>query len=326
MYAHCQILTVEKVQTTRPKSGEDELKAIIQDACRIEKNLQVESGMVIVQDPPGPLHWENTYFTLITEDDTIATPPNTSAESAVQPLRNNPGSIIDLTASDDELSPTRRISSKPEVIVKQEITDDDIIAKVAGKGKGVARPLKDGVAGRGNLKVATKSYRHGDGNEVEKMTKAETILANIADGLSPQAQERREVSRMNLLRETMDQEHKDRVVDERIRELKLEIRTLKKEIDDLRREGTHQRDRATEAMAVLSVLKSTNHLVTSIHNPPATSIAAMSSFPTDLPFYSVPLTGHRSPEPEVVAGPSHQAMDFHQQDSDGDGSKILDEE
>lgn len=163
---------------------------------------------------------------------------------------------------------------------------------MADKGKGVARLLKDGIAGRGNLKVATKSYCHSDGNGVEKMTKAKTILANIADGLSPQAQERREVSRMNLFRETMDQECKDWVVDERIQELKLEIRTLKKEVNNLRRKGKHQRDHATKAMAVLGVLNTTNRSVTSVHNPPTTSIAAMSSFATNLPFYSIPSTNH----------------------------------
>ena len=237
-----------KLPMTNTKSGEDELRAIVQDACKIEKDLQSKSGMVVIQDPSDPLHWESTYFALTTENDVATTPPPIIPTKPTSGLcRDKPGSIIHLTAvSDNESPPTQRAGTAAGVTVKQEFNDDNGVAKVTNKGK---KPVKDGATSAGNTNVATKSYHHGGGNAVAKTTKAETILANIADGLSPQAQEKREVSRINLIRETMGQERKDWAIDERVQELKLEIHALKKEINDLCREATFHRDRATEAVS-----------------------------------------------------------------------------
>jgi len=104
-------LTITKLPTIHPKSGDNEMRAIILEAERIEKNLQAKSGMVVVQDPPKPLHWEEVYFALTTEDGDITTSPPTPNPPLTNPPLTNPpptkptirlhqkkpGSIIDLT-------------------------------------------------------------------------------------------------------------------------------------------------------------------------------------------------------------------------------------
>ena len=324
-------LTIIKIQITKPKSGEDDLKAIILEACRIEKELQAKSGMVVIQDPPGSLHWEQAYFTLTTEDsDAITTPPpDTPAKPTGGLQKNKTRSIIDLTAvSDNDTSPpTQRVHAAAEVAVKQEIVDDDVVAGATNRNKGPVKPAKDG-ATNGGFKVATKSYRHGDGNALAKIPKAEVILANIADGLSPQAQEKREVSRMNLLRETVNQERNDRAIDERVQDLKREIQDLKKEVDELRRENMYYRDRATEAATALSILSTADHSFTSVHNRPTPYTPASPAFTANPGFYTVPSTDHQSTEPENVAGPGPQTMYYRQQaaEFEVDDSEIAEEE
>ena len=188
------------------------MREIVQDACRIERDIQARSGMVVIHDPEDLLRWENAYFTLTTEDDAIATSPsNTPAETTDGSRRKKPGSVIDLTASDGEPPVTQKVRARAKIVVKQEPVDDEAVVKVADKGK---RPVGDSVTGGGNIKVAAKSYHHGNGNALAKTTKAETILANIADGLSPQAQEKREMSRANLLRETINQERREWVAED----------------------------------------------------------------------------------------------------------------
>lgn len=286
--------------------------------------------MVVVQDQPDTLHWETAYYTLTTaEDDPVATPPsNDPIESTSGLRRNKPGSIIDLTASDDEPPLTRRVHTNAEGFVKQEITNDAIIPKVTNKGKGAARPAKDGAASGGNVKIATKSYHHGDGNGLGalKTTKAETILANIADGLSPGAQEKREMSRVNLLRESMNQERRDRMFDERVQDLRLEIQRLNREIDDLRHENAYQRDRATEAVTMLSVLSGASHPFAPAHSSPTTYMPPMPAFTTDPSPYSVPLAKSQSPEPEGIGGPGPQTMHYLQQGADVRNPEIVEDE
>ena len=298
---------VTKLQTTRPKTGDsDELKAIIESACRIEKAIQAKSGMVVVQDTPNPLYWETAYFKLTTaDDDAVATPPlDAPAKPTDGPLSDKPRSIIDLTASDDEIASMQRVQIKPETIVKQEIVDDDIIVKAGDKGKAVVRPVKDGATGGGG-RVATKSYRHGDAGGAAKMMRTETLLTSIADGLSAEAQEKREVSRMGLLREAMDRERGDQVADERMQDMKLEIQTLKKEIEDLRRENTLQRDRATEAVTMLNILNGASRPFMPFRDPPVTYMPGIPAFAPNPSHYSVVPTDNQSPDPEGIAGPSH---------------------
>ena len=331
-----------KLQTTRPKSGEDDLKVIVEEARRIEADLQIKSGVVVVQDQPNTLHWEETYYTLTMEDD-LTPPPVDPIEpasglhhdkpgsvidltvSASEPCRKKPGPIIDLTASDEGSPPAPRIHPNTEVTIKQEI-DDSATAKVVNKGRGAAKRVKDGATSGGSVKVATKIHRHGDGNGTLKTTKAETILANIADGLSAEAQEKRELSHVNLLRESMDQERRDRMVDERVHDLRLEIQGLKKEIDDLRHENAYHRDRATEAVTMLGVLTGTSRSFMPVRNPLTAYTPAMPAFSTDPSPYSVPLTKSQSPEPEGIAGPGPQTMHNRQQGAEVDNSEIAEGE
>jgi len=340
------------------------MKAVILEANRIEKKLQVESGMVVVQDPPNPLHWEQAYFTLTTEGDDITTPPPNPPPNPPNPpptntdglRRNKPGSVIDLTALSDNESPPTRVArakanrakknknhAKAEIVVKQEITDDEVVVKVVpNKGKEV-KPAKDSAIGAGNLKVATKTYRHGEGNAVAKTMKAEAILTSIAEGLSPEAQEKREISRMNLLREAMHQERKDRVDDERIRELKLENQALKKEVSDLHRDVEFHRSRATEALTTLNLLgMSAGNSFTPVHGYPPPYTPATPAFTTDTSLYFVPVTDDQSysvpatddrsrffpamdgqsVEPEGIAGPGPQTMHYRQEAAEDNDSKI----
>jgi hypothetical protein len=323
--------TITKVLAAQPKSGEDELREIVLEACRIEKILQAKSGMVVIQDSSDSLDWETAYYTLTTKGDDVVTPPPVAPTEPTSGLRRNkPGSIIDLTADGDESDPPiQKVRTKAEAIVKQEVVVDDTVPKATGKGKAVAKPAKDGAASGGNLKVAAKTYRHGDIDGLSKTTKAETILANIADGLSPQAQEKRETNRMNLLRETAHLERNDRALDDRVQDLKADNQALKKEIEDLRRENIHQRDRATEAITTLNIINATKYSHVPIHPTPYAS--AMPAFATNPSHYSVPSINHQSAEPVGIAGPGPQTTQYRQQaaeadDPNVDDLKILEEE
>ena len=185
------------------------MKAVILKACQIEKDLQAKAGVIVVQDSNHGLYWEQAYFTLVTQGDTSATPPPDASTEPVGGPHHKMRLIIDLTAlSEDETFPTQNVTTKTEVIIKQEPADDTNTKKATGKGKEVRRDGDSGTNG-GNLKVATKFHHRSDGNAVAKTTKAETILASIADSLSAEAQEKRETSRANLLRESMNQDHRD---------------------------------------------------------------------------------------------------------------------
>jgi len=284
--------------------------------------------MVVIQDPPDSLHWEQAYFTLTTEDsDAITTPPPDAPAKPTGGLqKNKTRSIIDLTAASDNGSPpTQQVRAVAEVVVKQETIDDDVVTGATDRNKRPAKPAKDGATG-GSFKVATKSYRHGDGNALAKIPKAEVILANIADGLSPQAQEKREVSRMNLLRETVNQERNNRAIDERVQDLKREIQNWKKEVDDLRRENMYYRDHATEATTALSILGTADHSFTSVHNHSTPYTPATPAFTANPCFYAVPSTDHQSTEPENAAGPGPQTMYYRRQAAGADDLEIVEEE
>ena len=303
------------------------MKAIVLKARQIEKEIQAKAGVVVIQDANRGLYWEQAYFTLATQGDTSPTPrPDTSTESVARPCRSKTGSIIDLTAlSEDDTPLTQNITTKAEVVVKQEPADDAGAMKVTGKGKEVRR---DGDS-KTNLTIATKLRPRGDGNAVAKTTKAETILANIADGLSPAAQEKREISRANLLRESINQDRRDRVIDERVQELKVEIQTLKKEINELRTENARCRDRAVRAITTLDILRGNSNMLATVHQPSATYMPATPTFANSSPYsdpypYSIPLVETHTPEPEGVAGPGPQTMYHRQQQAEN--SNLMDVE
>ena len=196
--------------------------------------------------------------------------------------------------------------------------------KATSKGKVVAKPVKpvkDSAISGGGFKVAAKTYRHGDSNVAAKTTKAETILANIADGLSPEAQEKREMSRVNLFRETINQDRKDRVADERVQEFKLEIQALKKENSVLRHKNQYYRDRATEAVTTLNVLANGNSF-TPIHGHSTLYTPMMPAFTPDPSLYAVPATDYQFTEPEGIAGPGPQTMHYRQQAAEVDDLMI----
>ena len=284
--------------------------------------------MVVVQDAPvNPLRWEEFYHKLTTEDDGIATPATSSnpPSGPTDGLRHSePRSVIELSSSDEEPPSTRVSRAKAKVIVKQEIIDDDAVVQAPRRGKEVVRPAKDSTISGGNPKVAAKTYRHGDGSGVAGMRKAETILATIADGLSPEAQEKRETSRMYTFRETMDRERMDRATEERTQDLKHQIQGLKLEIGELRCENQHYRDRATEATTMLSILAGNTPMPVHSH-PIHYGTPTIPPFAPDPSLYSVPTADHQSTEPEGVTGPGPQTMRRCQQAAEVDHPMITED-
>jgi hypothetical protein len=287
--------------------------------------------VVVLQDV---MHWENKYFSLTTDDDNIETTPpvDTPTGRASGPTRVKIGSTIDLTGSDEEdpaqvkVPPTTQ-EVPSNITIKQEIADvdSDAITETVGKGKGVAKPAKGNTTSGGN--IATKSYRHGDGGGVARtMPKVDTLLTSIADGLSPEAQEKREATRVNLFRQSMNQERNDRVADKRVHDLKSQIQELRNQNIILRRDNMHQRDRATEAVTALSILNSgSGHPFVPTFNPPVTYTPEASAFSTDSSPYSIPLTKISSPEPEGIAGPGPQTAHHRQHGAEANNSKIAEE-
>ena len=132
----------------------------------------------------------------ITQDnddlDVLETPPPNTLAKPTGKLSRGGGSIIDLTESGDE---SVKAGGGTEIFVKQEPSDDISVAKKQ-KGKGVARPAKGG-SGGGN--VVAKTYRHGDGKVMGKTMATEMVLGSLTDHLSPEAQEKCDFSRINLL-------------------------------------------------------------------------------------------------------------------------------
>ena len=309
-------LTVKfKLQTSQLKTGEDELNAILKDARDIKKAIQAKSGVVVVQDANQILHWEGVYQSLTMEDD--ATPP--ADEHAGGNPNKKPGSIIDLTASEEDLSTTRKVAAKANVVVKQEIPDPGVM-------KDAVRPVQENPSGGGNTKVATKSHRQpSDGGGALKTMKAETILTTIADDLSPEAQEKRKISRANLIRESRDYDRKDRMVEERMQEMRLEIQSLKNENNDLHRDNMRHHEDAIEATTALNIFNGSSCLFTSTLNPPAVYTPTAPAFATDPSPYSVPLTRNRSVKPEGVAGPGPQTMYYRQHGKEAEDLEMQEE-
>ena len=177
----------------------------------------------LIDSPTRAMRLEEAYRKISQgDDDTDSTetlPPDTRTKRTTKNT-DKKQSIIDLTtvSSEEEI---------PKVAVKQEVDDDGTVARVKkDKGKN----------------VVAKSYRQGDGKVTGKAGATETVLGAVANHLSAEAQEKREISRMNLLRESRFQDRQDRVLDEKERE-----------IDDLKRENNTLRERAAAAETMLNL-------------------------------------------------------------------------
>lgn len=103
--------------------------------------------MVVVQDP-SPLLWEEAYHKLVTENNNLITPPpDAPPKPAGKICRHKLGSIIKLSSSDNDTAPTRRASTRAEVVVKQEIDDDVTTAMIIDKDRGQLGQPRVGQAG-----------------------------------------------------------------------------------------------------------------------------------------------------------------------------------
>jgi hypothetical protein len=294
----------------KPKSGNPETDEIHEAALAVTQSIEEQSGMKIMNDSAGGLHMEEAYREITQDDDDLdlaeTPPPNTPAKPTGK-LSRGGGSIIDLTESGDE---SAEADGGMETIVKQEPVDVVIVGKKQ-KGKGVVRPTKSGLGG-GN--VVAKTYRHGDGKVVGKTTATETVLGSLADHLSPEAQEKREFSRMNLLRESRHQDRQDRVLEEREKE-------VNKVIDDLKQKNEALWQRAVSAETTLSLVRNFGiplGIPTPTAYPPTFHTPPVTAFTPDLSCYEVPAITYNYSESEGVAGPGPQTLQYCQEGVEDD--------
>jgi hypothetical protein len=297
----------------KPRSGNPETDEVHEAALAVTRSIEEQSGMKIMNDSTCGLHMEEAYRK-ITQDnddlDVVETPPPNTLAKPTGKLSRGGGSIIDLTESGDE---SVKAGGGTEIVVKQEPSDDISMAKKQ-KGKGVARPAKGG-SGGGN--VVAKTYRHGDGKVTGKTTATETVLGSLADHLSPEAQEKRDFSRINLLRESRHQDRQDRALEEREKE-------VNKIINDLKQQNDILWQRAVSAETTLNLTRNFNFppgIPTPTAYPPAFHAPPVAAFTPDLSCYEVPATTHNHSEPEGVAGPGPQTMQYRQEDAGGDDFK-----
>jgi len=297
----------------KPNSGNPEIDKLHKAALVVAQKVEAESGIRVTNDGPAhKLRLEEAYRKIVQDDDedpdlvTETLPPNVHVKHGNASPHDN-GSVIDLTDSSDESS---------KVTVKQEPTDDTIVMREKEKGKGVSKPKKVS-SGGGN--IVTKTYRHGDGKTTGRTAVTETVLGAVANHLSPEAQEKREISRINLFRESRHQDHHDQVLEERERE-------MNKIIGDLRRENEVLRERATSAETRLGIACgygfspvqpapfTYQHFPTSTQAayPSSTHVQTAGPFVADPSQYTVLPTIYDHSEPEGSAGPRPQATEHWQ--------------
>jgi len=283
----------------KPNSGNPEIDDLHAAALVVTRNIEEQSGMKVMNDGPArKLHLEEAYRK-ITQDGSESDLTDTDVHAKpTTVLPRDDGSIIDLTESGDESS---KASGSTKVVIKQEVAEDVITAR-GKKGKGVAMPAKSG-SSSGNIvgNVVTKTYRHGDGKVTGKAAVTETVLGAVANHLSPEAQEKREISRMNLFRESRHQDRQDRVLEEREKETNKLVESLKRENDTLR-------ERAASAETRLGIVCGYGFSpliyqpAPTPAYPPSAHIPAAPPFATDPSQYMVPPTIHDYPEPEGITG------------------------
>lgn len=296
----------------KPNSGNPEIDKLHKAALVVAQKVEAESGIRVTNDGPArKLHLEEAYRKIVQDDDedpdlvTETLPPGVHIKHSNATPHDN-SSVIDLTDSSDESS---------KATVKQEPADDIIVAREKEKGKGVSKPKKVS-SGGGN--VVTKTYRHGDGKTTGRTAVTETVLGAVANHLSPEAQEKREISRINLFRESRHQDRQDRVLEERERE-------MNKIIGDLRHENEVLRERATSAETRLSIACSYGfspvpapftyqHVPTTTQAayPPSARIQTTGPFVADPSQYTVLPTIYDCSEPEGSGGPRPQTTEHWQ--------------
>jgi len=296
----------------KPSTGNPEIDKLHAAALVVMKTIDAQSGMKVMNDgPTRKLHLEEAYRKITQDGSELdLTDTDVYAKPTVG-LPPDDDSIIDLTRSGDESS---KASESAEVVVKQEAAEDIIPTRgKKNKGKGVVRPAKGGLSG-GN--VDAKTYRHGDGKVTGKAAVTETVLGAVANHLSPEAQEKRDLSRMNLFRESRYQDRQDQVLEERERE-------MNKLVEDLKHKNNTLRERAASAETRLSIAYSYGFSPVSVPlvypsvptppaYPPSTHIPAVPPFATDPSQYMVFPTIHDYSESEGTAGPGPRTMDHHQ--------------
>lgn len=270
--------------------------------------VETKAGMKTVVDNPATraLRVEEAYLKITQENDDLD-----HAETPVSDVRTkltakkSKGSVIDLTAgsSDDESAKT---------VIKQEVPEDvGVPREKKAKGKGVVKPVK---SGGGN--VVTKTYRQGDGKVTGKVAATETVLGAIATHLSAESQEQRDLSQINLLRESRFQDRQDRVLEER-----------EKEINDLKQENISLRERATSAETMLNLAYGYGSFAyqpgptpgPSVYRPP-THAPAMPPFAPNPDQYAITPTVDDNSRPAGIPGLEPMIAEDGQQGADASGS------
>ncbi|KAF9789251.1 hypothetical protein BJ322DRAFT_1017954 [Thelephora terrestris] len=213
----------EKLQKTKPDDGNPQNKKLYEAAKAITLGVETKAGMKTLLDgPTRALHMEEAFRKILQDDDSDRTEAPSSDTRIKHSIKKSDSerSIIDLTAASSE-GDLSKADDDTKAAVKKEAAED-VTAMVAKEKK------EKGKGSGGN--VVSKTYRHGDGKVMGKAAVTETALGAVANHLSPEAQEKREVSRINLLRESRLQDRQDRMLEEREKE----ISDLKKENNTLR--------------------------------------------------------------------------------------------
>ena len=277
-----------KLQKTKPDDGNPQNKKLYEAAKAITLGVETKAGMKTLLDgPTRALHMEEAFRKILQDDDSDRTEAPSSDTRIKHSIKKSDSerSIIDLTAASSE-GDLSKADDDTKAAVKKEAAED-VTAMVAKEKK------EKGKGSGGN--VVSKTYRHGDGKVMGKAAVTETALGAVANHLSPEAQEKREVSRINLLRESRLQDRQDRMLEER-----------EKEISDLKKENNTLRERATSAETMLSLAYRCGFAPVpygptpgpSVYHP-STHVSSAQPFASDTDQYTV----HENSEANDVTGP-----------------------
>ena len=321
-------------------SGNPELDELHKAAQTVAEAIEASSGMRTVTDgPTHGLELGEVYQKIVQDDDELeglkTPPPDVHAKDNTLQKK---GSIIDLTAGSSSDESLKANSSRKVVIKKEEEDTKAVREKLKGKGAATSANVD------GTKNIVAKTYPHGEGKVTGKVGATETVLGAVASHLSAEAQEKRDISRFNLYRESCQQDRQDRVLEEREKE-------ISRTIERLQQENNALRERATAAETTLNLFCSIYGLQSSappVYPPgptgpvqpavrgPAGSIQPAVRGPAVPPFvanpnqFVVPLTTRpANPEPEGIAGPGPRTMEYRrggiEADEPRDGEKSAEE-